>query len=212
MMDPLKGTAVLEIDPSITFALIDRVLGGSGEPQNYSREISEIECGLMESIFIRMLGNLREAWTPVVSLRPRLGQIETNPQFAQVVPPTEMVVLIKMKAKISGIEGTIHFCIPYITIESIVQRLTAIYMYSTVRGKRPVPDESRKLISDLETDAEICVVGEQLSLGRIGALKKGDRIHLPDWKHGNAFVRCGKTSVLNLKGRTNRTRMKWPFR
>lgn len=93
-MDPLRGSAILEIDPSISFTIIDRLFGGKGEQAKISRELSEIEMSVMEGIIVRILGNMRESWSTVIDLRPRLGNIETNPQFAQVVPPNDMVVLI----------------------------------------------------------------------------------------------------------------------
>ncbi|HPB83895.1 MAG TPA: flagellar motor switch protein FliM, partial [Spirochaetota bacterium] len=95
-MDPLKGSAVLEIDPSITFTIIDKLFGGRGEQTKISRELTDIEQSVMEGIIVRILGNLREAWSNVIDLRPRLGNIETNPQFAQIVPPNDMVVLITL--------------------------------------------------------------------------------------------------------------------
>jgi flagellar motor switch protein FliM len=89
-MDPLKGSSVIEIDPSITFAIIDRLFGGKGEPLKTNRELSDIELSVIEGIIVRLLGNLRESWANVIDLRPRLGNIETNPQFAGVVPPNSM--------------------------------------------------------------------------------------------------------------------------
>ena len=197
-MNPLKGMAVLEIDPSLTCAIIDRLLGGRGDGATTGREYSEIEMGLIEGVLIRLLGGLREAWTPVFNLAPLLGQIETNPQFAQIVPPTEMVVLISLEAKIGEAEGMINFCVPYITIEAIMSRLTAVYMYSTVKRKANVSEVAPDLMFDIKSEALVCVSGERISLERIGALKKGDRIRLPEWKDGGAFIRSGGVPVLNL--------------
>jgi flagellar motor switch protein FliM len=86
-MDPLKGSAILEIDPAVTFSIIDRLFGGPGEGVKVTRDLTEIETSVMEGIIVRILGNMREAWSQVIDLRPRLGQIEVNPQFAQIVPP-----------------------------------------------------------------------------------------------------------------------------
>ena len=124
-MDPLRGSAVLEIDPSITFTIIDRLFGGLGEPTKITRELSDIELSVMEGIIVRILGNLREAWSTVIDLRPRLGAIETNPQFAQIVPPNDMVVLITLETKVGDVEGMTNLCIPYITIEPIISKLSA---------------------------------------------------------------------------------------
>ncbi|OQX30005.1 MAG: flagellar motor switch protein FliM, partial [Spirochaeta sp. LUC14_002_19_P3] len=132
-MDPLAGSAILEIDPAITFTIIDRLFGGPGEGIKINRELSEIERAVIESIVVRILGNLREAWGQVVDLRPRLGQIDTNPQFVQIVPPTEMVLLVTMDTKVGNVEGMMNFCIPYLTIEPIISKLSAQYWYSLVR-------------------------------------------------------------------------------
>ncbi|EMY23805.1 flagellar motor switch protein FliM [Leptospira interrogans serovar Australis str. 200703203] len=132
-MDPLRGSAILEIDPSISFTIIDRLFGGKGEQAKISRELSEIEMSVMEGIIVRILGNMRESWSTVIDLRPRLGNIETNPQFAQVVPPNDMVVLITLETKIGEVEGMTNLCIPYITIEPIINKLSAQYWYSSIR-------------------------------------------------------------------------------
>ena len=127
--DPLKGNAVLEIDPAVTFSIIDRLAGGTGEAIKNPHELTDIELSIMEGIIVRMLGNLREAWTKVIDLRPRLGCIDTNPQFAQIVPPTDMIVLITFEATIGDVEGMINLCIPYATIEAIVNKLTNAYWF-----------------------------------------------------------------------------------
>ncbi len=132
-MDPLKGSSILEIDPSITFTIIDRLFGGPGEASKINRELTDIELSVVEGIIVRILGNLREAWSNVIDLRPRLGNIETNPQFAQIVPPTDMVVLITLETKVGDVEGMTNFCIPYLTIEPIISKLSAQYWYSSIR-------------------------------------------------------------------------------
>ena len=132
-MDPLKGSSILEIDPSITFTVIDRLFGGPGEASKINRELTDIELSVIEGIIVRILGNLREAWSNVIDLRPRLGNIETNPQFAQIVPPSDMVVLITLETKVGDVEGMTNFCIPYLTIEPIITKLSAQYWYSSIR-------------------------------------------------------------------------------
>jgi flagellar motor switch protein FliM len=179
-MDPLKGSAVLEIDPSVTYAIIDRLFGGQGEGAKINRDLSEIEISVMEGIIVRILGNMREAWSTVIDLRPRLGQIETNPQFAQMVPPTEMVVLVTLETKIGDVEGMMNFCIPYITIEPIVSKLSAQFMYSTVR--RGTTTENMQLLRDKLNTVEIPVVAEigkmNITVRDVLSLRKGDLIRL----------------------------------
>lgn len=179
-MDPLRGSAVLEIDPSIAFTIIDRLFGGPGEPTKITRELSDIEMSVMEGIIVRMLGNLREAWSTVIDLRPRLGNIETNPQFAQIVPPNDMVVLITFETKVGDIEGMANLCIPYITIEPIISKLSAQYWYSSIRSGDV--DENRLVVQERLDQVHIPIraeVGEvELPLGEILNLKSGDVVRL----------------------------------
>ncbi|MBN2535800.1 MAG: flagellar motor switch protein FliM [Spirochaetales bacterium] len=133
-MDPLQGSIFLEIDPSVTFTIIDKLFGGKGENAKQSRELTDIEKAVMEGKIIRILGNVREAWSSVIDVRPRLVHIETNPQFAQVIPSNEMVALITLETRIGDMEGMMNFCIPYITIESIHSKLSTQYMHSSVRS------------------------------------------------------------------------------
>jgi flagellar motor switch protein FliM len=143
-MDPLMGSVVLEIDPSITFTIIDKILGGLGEATKINRELTDIELSVMEGLIVRINGNLREAWSGIIDLRPMLANIETNPQFAQIVPPNDMIVLITLETKIEDVEGMVNLCIPYVTIEPLLGKLTAQYWYHLNNAvcKEPVQTES----------------------------------------------------------------------
>ncbi|MEM5948651.1 flagellar motor switch protein FliM [Spirochaetia bacterium 38H-sp] len=182
-MDPLKGSAILEIDPTITYSIIDRLFGGPGDgsvvPRD--RDLSDIEQTVMEGIMVRILGNMREAWNQVVDLRPRLGQIDTNPQFAQIVPPTEMVVLVTLETKVGDVEGMMNFCIPYLTIEPIISKLSAQYWYSSVR--KGGTTENLAIIKDRISTVEVSLVAEigtmVLKMRDILSIQKNDVIMLP---------------------------------
>jgi flagellar motor switch protein FliM len=184
-MDPLKGSAVLEIDPSITFTIIDKLFGGMGESSaKISRELTDIELSVMEGIIVRILGNLREAWSNVIDLRPRLGNIETNPQFAQIVPPNDMVVLITLETKVGEVEGMTNLCIPYITIEPVISKLSAQYWYSSIR--KGATDENLSIIQNRLETVELPVVAEigevNITVQEVLDLCVGDVIKLPDTK------------------------------
>ncbi|MBN2040987.1 MAG: flagellar motor switch protein FliM [Spirochaetes bacterium] len=183
-MDPLKGSGVLEIDPSITFTIIDKLFGGIGESSRITRELTDIELSVMEGIIVRILGNLREAWSNVIDLRPRLGNIETNPQFAQIVPPNDMVVLITLETKVGEVEGMTNLCIPYITIEPIISKLSAQYWYSSIR--KGTTDENLAIIQGRLENVELQVVAEigevPITMQEVLNLTVGDVIKLPDTK------------------------------
>jgi flagellar motor switch protein FliM len=179
-MDPLKGSAILEIDPSISFTIIDRLFGGKGESIKLQRELSDIEMSVIEGIIVRILGNLRESWSTVIDLRPRLGNIETNPQFAQVVPPNDMVVLITLETKVGEVEGMTNLCIPYITIEPIINKLSAQYWYSSSR--KAETDENKVVIQERLDSVSIpliCEVGNvDIALMDLLNLQEGDVVKL----------------------------------
>jgi len=189
-MDPLKGSAILEIDPAITYAIIDRLFGGQGEGTKYSRELTEIEQSVMENIIVRILGNMREAWTTVIDLRPRLGQMETNPQFSQIVPPSEMVVLITLETKVGEVEGMMNFCIPYLTIEPIISKLSAQYWYSSSR--RSATTENLAVLKERLSNVEIDMVAEigsmDITIRDVLNITAGDVIRLADTRVGDAMA------------------------
>jgi flagellar motor switch protein FliM len=183
-MDPLKGSSILEIDPSITFTVIDRLFGGPGEAAKINRELTDIELSVIEGIIVRILGNLREAWSNVIDLRPRLGNIETNPQFAQIVPPSDMVVLITLETKVGDVEGMTNFCIPYLTIEPIISKLSAQYWYSSIR-KGGTSENLAILKQRLETvmvNIEAELGGLDITVRDVLNLAKGDIIKLENTK------------------------------
>lgn len=189
-MDPLRGSAILEIDPGISFTIIDRLFGGKGDPTKISRELTDIERSVMESIIVRILGNLREAWSTVLDLRPRLGNIETNPQFAQIVHPNDMVVLISFETKVGEVDGMTNLCIPYITIEPIISKLSAQHWYSSIR--KGDSDENRAVIQERLDMVEIplrCEVGEvELSIQDVLQLQMGDVVKLTNTSISSDFT------------------------
>lgn len=189
-MDPLKGNAVLEVDPSITFSIIDRLFGGTGQAAKVQRDLTDIENSVMEGVIVRILANVRESWTQVIDLRPRLGQIETNPQFAQIVPPSEMVVLVTLETKVGEEEGMMNFCIPYITIEPIISKLSSQFWFSSVR--RSSTTQYMGVLRDKLSTVDMDVVAEvgslRLSVRDILGLRVGDIIRLHDTHVGDPFV------------------------
>lgn len=181
-MSPLKGNAVLEMDPAITFSMIDRLFGGKGKPINLSREMTDIERGVIERIILRILNDLKEAWANVVDLRPRLSQFESNPQFVQIVPPNDMAVLITLDTRVGEVEGLTNFCIPYITLEPIISKLSAQYWYSSIR--RGSTGDAVEAIKGRLNRAQVPVVAvlgyAQITMRDLMSLNAGDVLKLDE--------------------------------
>ncbi len=196
VLEPLEGTSILEINPSLVFAVIDRLLGGKGEPLRKPRELTDIEMTVVRRLIDDFLSALEEAWGHVVELKLRLEGIESNPQFVQIAPPNDMTAVITIDAKIGEAEGMINLCFPYFVLEPIVSKLSAQYWFSAVRKETP-PEMVENLRKRLErvlipVSAELgsstLTVGELLDLDigdvillnqRVGALvniKVGERV------------------------------------
>ena len=130
---PLEGSIILELAENLGYAIVDRMLGGSGVPLEKTRDFSEIELSILERIINVCTNLLKEPWQSVLPIEPRLERIETNCQFAQIISPNEMTSIITMNIRIGSVEGLMNVCIPYSCVESIIDKLNTKYWYSSVR-------------------------------------------------------------------------------
>lgn len=190
-MEPLKGTAVLEIDPAITFAIIEKLFGGKADGnQKIQRELTDIEQAVVEGVIVRILGNLRESWSNVIDLRPRLSRIEVNPQFAQIVPPSDMVVLVTLETKVGEVEGMMNFCIPYITIEPVISKLSGQYWYSSVRKGTTTENLAviKERLNTVMVDLKVEIGNIDISIQDVLNLRMGDCVKLTQVGINDNFV------------------------
>lgn len=134
-MSPLQGNIIMELATNIGYAIIDRMLGGFGEPLDKMRDFSEIELSVLERIFNIIIDLLREPWKNVVEIAPYLERIETNSQFAQIISPSEMIAIVTININIGGVEGLMNVCLPYITLEDIMDKLNTKYWFSTMQAR-----------------------------------------------------------------------------
>lgn len=130
---PLPGNIVIELASNIGYAIVDRMLGGMGVPLERTREFSEIELLIIERIMNVCINLLREPWKNVLEIHPRLERIETNSQFAQFISPSEMIAVVTINIKIGDVEGRMNVCLPYITLEDVMDKLNTKYWFSTMQ-------------------------------------------------------------------------------
>ena len=149
---PLSGSIIFEMSPVIAFCCIDRILGGRGTGLAELREFTEIENALLERTIAQLLNIYRTSWENVINVNPRLEKIETNPQFAQIVSPNEMVALVTLNVTIGDIAGMMNICIPSVVVEPIMSKLTTKFWYSIIE-KEPIPHAKEMLEQRLHSSS-----------------------------------------------------------
>lgn len=144
--EPLEGNLILDINPSILYPIIDRLLGGGKDAGPIARRpLTEIELRLVARITGLFLQELRHAWESVLPLKLSVERVESNPQLVQIVPPNEVVVLVSFELTLGELRGMINLCIPFNTIERISSRLAANSWASY--GKSSATPQTREAIS-----------------------------------------------------------------
>lgn len=128
-MNPLRGSLLLVIESRLIFNLMDCFFGGSGN-SHYKiegREFTAIEGRIIRRILNSALKDLHEAWNPAVKVEFEFVRSEVNPQFAGIVPPSDLVIVIRFELELEQAIGQIIVCVPYSTIEPIRSQLNASY-------------------------------------------------------------------------------------
>ena len=130
---PLNGQIIVDLATNLGYAMLDRMLGGSGIPLEKSRDFSEIELTIIQKILIMFTQLLRDPWKNVIDVNPVLQRLETNPQFAQVIAPNDMIAIVTLNMKIGDVEGFMNICLPFFTLEDVMDKLNTKYWFSTMQ-------------------------------------------------------------------------------
>ncbi|RDU56550.1 flagellar motor switch protein FliM [Helicobacter sp. MIT 99-5507] len=178
-MKPLDGSGVLEINPSIAFPMIDRLLGGNGEPYENTRDFSDIELSLLDTILRHIMQNLKEAWAPITEIFPSIDAKESSPSVIQIVAQNEIVIMVVMEIIIGHSNGMMNICYPVISLESILSRLASRdFMLSETSSKKSRNKELQVLIGGAVVNVSAILGSARLSMKEILDLKAGDIIRL----------------------------------
>jgi flagellar motor switch protein FliM len=176
---PLEGQLILDINLSLLFPIIDRLLGGGSDAAPPARRpLTEIELRLVSRITDLFCKELKQAWENVLALDLSIDRVESNPQLVQIVPPNEVVVLISFELTLGDARGMMNFCIPFNSIERISNRLSSNSWVSY--GTKKATPENIKRISGQLSDAVVEVVVElaetNISTSDLIGLRVGDII------------------------------------
>lgn len=127
-MDPLRGNALLVVDSRLVFALVENFFGGAGsQPKVEGRDFTPIEQAIVDRVVKIALANMEDAWRPVHELHIELLRSEINPQFAAIVPPSDVVIVVTFEVELENAIGSLIACLPYATLEPIRSKLHASF-------------------------------------------------------------------------------------
>ena len=177
---PLQGNIIIEMASSLGYCIVDRMLVGRGEPMDKVREFSEIELLIIERIIIVCVNLLREPWENVVDIHPRLERIETNSQYAQIISPSEMIAIVTINLKIGDVEGLMNICLPFITLEDVIDKLNTKYWYAnmTAQDDKDYKEAIELLIQKAQIPVKAVLGNSVISVNDFATLQRGDIIRL----------------------------------
>ena len=134
-LDPLPGSALMEMSTSSVMTAIDHMLGGPGGPQP-ERPLTEVEMPLLRGLLERMLGELRYGFEQLVDLQPKLKDVEYNAQFLRAIQPGDACVIATFDLKIGAEECLASICLPFNTILPVLSRTEAVVISDAERIAR----------------------------------------------------------------------------
>jgi flagellar motor switch protein FliM len=180
-LSPLEGKILVEYDPTIAFAMLDRTLGGQGSNVNKINNLTEIETTLMTQLFESSMENLKVAWQSLEDVDPILEDFEINPQFLQMVSPNETVVVVTLNSTIGETTGMINICIPHVVLEPIVSKLSIHYWMQAPSNKEGNESEWRDLTAGIQrasVDVKAILGETSISVEELVNLRLGDVLML----------------------------------
>ena len=207
---PLKGNIILEVGTEIAFAFIDRVFGGDGNTAVKTRVLTEIEDAVMRRFVNTAMTHFKEAWANVATINPFLETTESNPQFTQIVPPSDMVVIVTIQMKVGEIEGMMNICIPYLVLEPIMSKLTTTFWVASSISKDDTENQVAVIQAKLEKTMVpfIVEVGEvQISIREFLTLGFGDVLQLGTKVKEDFKCRIGKNTKFLCRPGTSGKKM-----
>ena len=177
---PLNGNIIVELAPNLGFAMIDRMLGGQGATLEKNRDFSEIEMTIIEKLMVICMQLMREPWKNVIDVTPMMERIETNAQFAQVIAPSDMIAIVTLNVRIGDVEGFMNICLPYFTLEDVMDKLNTKYWFSTMQKEdtEDYEEHIEALIKRIDVPVKAVLGKSQVSVNDFLNLQLGDIIRL----------------------------------
>ena len=179
-MEPLRGHGLIVVESKLVFAVVDTFFGGSGakEAKITERDFSAIEIRMTKTVILSVLQDLEEAWRPVHTVTTNFVRSEVNPQFAAIVPPTDIVLVILFEIEMENISGTLTICLPYAAIEPVIPKLKAQFQSEELEVDQVWVRRLRAELLSTEIEIIAELGGTQITPEELMHFKVGDTLIL----------------------------------
>jgi len=178
-MEPLRGNAIIVVDARLVFSLVENIFGGAGsQPKIEGREFTRIEQAVVDRVIKIALDNMEDSWRPVHDVKLELVRSEINPQFAAIVPPSDVVVVITFEVELDTSIGTMIICLPYATIEPIRSKLHASFQTERLEIDHAWVARLKERLLETSVELKIHFGDAQITGNQLLRLQVGDVIVL----------------------------------
>ncbi|ALC92274.1 flagellar motor switch protein FliM [Bacillus sp. FJAT-18017] len=190
---PMDGKMVIETNPQIATAMLERLMGGVGASSVRSEALTEIETVLIKKIFVKVAEMYQDVWKGIENVEVHWEAIESNPQFIQIASQNDTVIIVALRATIGEVTGRLTLCIPHLIVEPILPKLSTQQLYSSMTTKKNPPQQD-KIVQNLNT-VNVPVIAEvgraTLSVSDLMNLQIGDVIGIDA---GKLLVKVGQST------------------
>lgn len=182
-----EGRAVMELTPELVMVIVERLLGGSGAKVKNNRSITTIEQRMIRPLMTKALENLTAAWSPIQKLNFSLSGFESNPDFVQIAPASEIVIVVSFEIKIGDSSFLMNLCYPSFALEEVIARLNVQYYSSvhTARDKEKVKQKMSAHLQKVSLDVRVLLGRSELNIRELMELELGDVLVLDSLMDGD---------------------------
>jgi len=179
-MEPMRGSAIFIMESRLIYMLVDLIFGGtgSGSFKIEGREFTSIENNLIKKIVLYALSDLEKSWKSLIDLKVSYQRAEVNPQFLQIVPATDVLVVLNFEIDLENTSGVVSICVPYSMLDPIREKLSAGFQNEQLDADKGWINKFRSGLLKSYVDIFVELGRTQVFAKDIVNLKKGDVIQL----------------------------------
>ena len=179
-MEPLRGHVLFMIESRLIFNLVDCFFGGTGKGSYKieGRDFTSIEYRVINKVVKQVLQDLDQAWQPISAVSFGFVRSEVNPQFATIIPPTDVVIVVRFELEMDRMMGRMALVLPYSTIEPIRSKLYASFQSDQLEVDAEWIVRLRRLLHDVPVELSVELGSTYLKGSELMNMEIGDVIML----------------------------------